>query len=208
MAKGKEAGQEAKKRQPRRIPDVLTGDEERALLAQPNPRYPTGQRNRLLLRLMLDTGLRLSEATGLEWRNVDMNTGKLKVHGKGAKDRILWLGDEALEALRAWRERQAKDVTGNPATVFSTLDGQPLSSRYVQAMVKRYATKAGIAKNVHPHTLRHSFASDLLRDAKNIRLVQRALGHSKLATTEIYTHTCDEELEVALKSFRKATAIA
>lgn len=208
MAKSEEARQEVKKRQPRRIPDVLTADEERALLAQPNPRYPTGQRNRLLLQFMLDLGLRLSEATGLEWRNVDLNSGKVKVRGKGSKDRILWLGDEALDALRAWRDRQAKDVTGKPATVFSTLDGEPLIPRYVQAMVKRYAAKAGIVKNVHPHTLRHSFASDLLRDAKNIRLVQRALGHAKLATTEIYTHIVDEELEGALKSFRQAKAVA
>ena len=203
-----EARQEGK-RKGRTLPDVLTADEEAALLAQPNPRYPTGERNRLMLQLMLDTGLRLSEATALEWRDLDLTTGKLKVRkGKGAKDRILWVGDEDLEALRKWRDRQAKDVTGTPSNVFTTLDGKAVSPRYVQAMLKRYAAKAGIARNVHPHLLRHSFATDLLREAKNIRLVQRALGHARLATTEIYTHIVDEELEDALKSFRCATVRA
>ena len=198
-----------KKRQPKRLPDVLTPDEEALLLAQPNPRYPTGQRNRLLLQLMLDTGLRLSEATAREWRDLDLTTGKLKVRqGKGAKDRLLWVGDEDLEALRKWRDRQARDVAGKPSHVFTTLDGEAVSPRYVQAMVKRYAAKAGITRSVHPHLLRHSFATDLLREAKNIRIVQRALGHAKLATTEIYTHIVDEELEGALKSFRQATVAA
>lgn len=198
-----------RKRQPKRLPDVLTPDEEVALLAQPNPRYPTGQRNRLLLQLMLDTGLRLSEATALEWRDLDLTTGKLKVRqGKGAKDRLLWVGDEDLEALRKWRDRQTHDVAGKPSHVFTTLDGVAVSPRYVQAMVKRYATKAGIARSVHPHLLRHSFATDLLREAKNIRIVQRALGHARLATTEIYTHIVDEELEGALKSFRQAAVAA
>jgi integrase/recombinase XerD len=197
-----------RKREPRKIPDVLTPNEEAALLAQPNPRYPTGQRNRLMLQLMLNTGLRLSEATGLEWRDLDLTTGKLKVRqGKGAKDRILWVGDEDLEALRKWRDRQAQAVAGEPSSVFTTLDGKSVSPRYVQAMVKRYATKAGIARNVHPHLLRHSFATDLLREAKNIRIVQRALGHARLATTEIYTHIVDEELEGALKSFRQPAPI-
>jgi integrase/recombinase XerD len=197
-----------RKREPRKIPDVLTPDEEAALLAQPNPRYPTGQRNRLMLQLMLDTGLRLSEATGLKWGDLDLTTGKLKVRqGKGAKDRILWVGDEDLDALRKWRDRQAQAVAGDPSSVFTTLDGKPVSPRYVQAMVKRYATKAGIARSVHPHLLRHSFATDLLRQAKNIRIVQRALGHARLATTEIYTHIVDEELEGALKSFRQPAPI-
>ena len=126
------------KRKGLRIPEVLTASEQEALLAQPNPRYPTGMRNYTMLRLMLDTGLRLSEAVNLKWRDVDFNTGKLMVRqGKGAKDRILWIGDADLELLRAWRERQAKDVNGNPEHVFTTLAGKPVSPRYVQQMVKR-----------------------------------------------------------------------
>jgi len=192
-----------------RIPEVLTETEQAALLAQPNPRYPTGARNKAMLQLMLDSGLRLSEACNLQWRDVDLSTGKLMVRqGKGAKDRTLWIGEEDLQLLRTWRERQAKDVTGNPAHVFTTLAGNAVSSRYVQKMVARLAAKAGIQKNVHPHTLRHSFATDLYRATSKIRLVQKALGHSDLSTTMIYTHIVDDELEDALKSFRQTATVA
>lgn len=193
-----------------KIPEVLTESEQAALLAQPNPRYPTGQRNKTMIQLMLDTGLRLAEACNLRWKDVDLNTGKLMVReGKGMKDRTLWIGEEDLDALQAWRERQAKDVEGNPAHVFTTLAGKAVSPRYVQKMVKRLAVKAGIQKNVHPHTLRHSFATAFYRETGKIRFVQKALGHSNLSTTMIYTHVFDEELEEALKSFRHpAAAIA
>jgi len=191
------------RRQGRRIPEVLAPEEQTALLDQPNPRYPTGERNRLLLSLMLNTGLRLSEATGLEWREIDLNTGRLTVRqGKGAKDRTLWVGEADLGLLRRWRERQARAVPGSPAHIFTTLDGRPVSARYVQQMVKRCASKAGIEKDVHPHILRHTFATDLYRETKDIRLTQKALGHANLATTQIYTHLVDEDLEAALKSFR------
>lgn len=191
----------------RRIPEVLTEEEQRALLSQPNRRYPTGERNHLMLRLMLNVGLRLAEVINLRWRDLDLMTGKLHVkQGKGAKDRILWIGEEDLELLRKWRERQAEVVRKAPEHVFTTLQGKPLSPRYVQAMVRRYADKAGIQKRVHPHTLRHTFATDLLRTVKNVRIVQKALGHANLSTTQIYTHIVDEELEEALKSFRTAKA--
>ena len=92
--------------------------------------------------------------------------------------------------------------------MFTTLEGKPVSPRYVQKMVARLAAKAGIEKSVHPHTLRHSFATDLYRETSKIRLVQKALGHSDLSTTMIYTHVFDAELEEALKSFRQAAAVA
>ena len=186
-----------------KIPEVLTETEQRDLLAQPNPRYPTGQRNQTMLRLMLDSGLRLSEVVNLTWRHVDLMTGKIHVReGKGAKDRVLWVGENTLEALQKWKERQVNGTGHCPDHVFTTLDGKPLGVRYVQRMVKRYASKAEINKTVTPHTLRHTFATDLLRATKNVRLVQKALGHSSLATTQIYTHIVDDELEDAMKSFR------
>jgi len=188
----------------RKIPEVLTETEQEALLAQPNPRYLTGHRNRMLLRLMLDTGLRLSEAINLRWRDIDLNSGKVMVRqGKGAKDRTLWTGEENLSALVAWRERQLAECSGAPENVFTTKAGGPLSPRYVQRMVKRYAVKASIEKDVHPHTLRHSFATDLYRETTNLRLTQKALGHASVSTTQVYTHIVDEELEGALKSFRQ-----
>ena len=144
-----------RKRHGWKIPEILEADEQAALLRQPNPRYPTGERNRLVLRLMMDTGLRLAEACALRWRDIDLTTGKLMVRqGKGAKDRTLWVSESDLKILRSWRERQTRDVAGNPDHVFTTMAGNPISGRYVQQMVKRYAAKAGIEKDVHPHTLR------------------------------------------------------
>jgi len=162
-----------------------------------------------MLRLMLNTGLRLAEVTSLKWRDVDLTTGKLMVRqGKGAKDRTLWVAEADIDRLRSWRERQAERCAATGEHVFTTLNGEALGHRYVQRMVKRYAAKAGIDKNISPHTLRHSFATDLYRETSKIRLVQKALGHSDLSTTMVYTHTFDEEVESALKSFRQATAIA
>ena len=193
----------------RKIPEVLTTTEQKAIVAQPNPRYLTGHRNRVMLRLMLDTGLRLSEAIHLRWKDIDLNSGKVMVRqGKGAKDRTLWTGEANLATLVEWQERQAKECTGSPQGVFTTKEGGKLDPRYIQRMVKRYAVKAGIQKDITPHTLRHSFATDLYRETTNIRLTQKALGHSNLATTQIYTHIVDEELEGALKSFRTAKVSA
>ena len=173
----------------RKLPEFLTQEEREALLGQPNSRYPTGQRNHLMMKLILDIGLRLSEATNLKWKHVDLISGKVMVRdGKGAKDRTLWVGEKDIELLRKWRERQLKVA--------------PVNNRYVQSIVKRYSKKAGINKNISPHTLRHTFATDLYRETKNIRIVQKALGHSDLSTTMIYTHIVDDELEEAMKNFR------
>jgi len=191
----------------KKLPDVLTKDEQKSLLNQPNSRYVTGQRNHLLLKLMLDTGLRLSEATGLKWKHVELNTGKLSVkEGKGGKDRILWLPESDLELMCDWKERQFREAGSKLEYVFTSMSkgtlGNRLDNRYVQDMVKRYGHKAEINTDVHPHMLRHTFATDLYRESGNIRLVQKALGHSQLSTTMIYTHIFDEELEGALKGLR------
>lgn len=189
----------------RKIPEVLTAIEQKAILDQPNSRYLTGQRNKMMIQLMLNTGLRLDEACSLRWKDIDLNTGKLMVRqGKGSKDRTLWIGESDLEALANWRERQGKECTSKAELVFTTKDGAKLDPAYVRRMVSRYAKKAGIEKHITPHTFRHTFATDLYQDTSKIRLVQKALGHANLATTQIYTHIVDEELEEALKSFRQA----
>ena len=156
-----------------------------------------------MIRLMLNAGLRSSEVLNLKVNDLNWMSGKLSIRqGKGQKDRILWLNEEDLELLQLWRERhpEQRDL------LFTTLQGRPVSDRYLRAMVKRVADKAGIEKRVHPHLLRHSFATDLYRETKNIRLVQKALGHEDLSTTMIYTHIVDEELEDALRNFRKGIA--
>ncbi len=191
----------------RKIPVVLTGDEQRDLLDQFNTRYVTTHRNKVMYRLMLNTGLRVSEVTALRWNNIDFDSNKLMVReGKGAKDRTLWISEDISEDLREWRDRQAEELGERSKYVFTTMregkSGNRLSIQQVWETLKTYVRKAGIEKNVSPHTLRHTFATDLYRETKDIRLVQKALGHSDLSTTMIYTHIVDDELEEALKNFR------
>jgi len=169
-----------------------------------NERYPSSHRNKVMIQLILDTGLRLAEACALRWKDIDLTSGKVMVRqGKGAKDRTLWIGENRLKELKDWKVRQIEWLGENPTHLFTTRNGDPVSHRYVQKMVDNYSEKAEIEKNVHPHTLRHTFATDLYRETGKIRLVQKALEHADLSTTMIYTHIVDEELEGAMKSFRR-----
>ncbi len=181
-----------------RIPEVLTPEEQEKFLKTFNKKAKTGLRNYAMCRLMLDAGLRCGEVLNLKTNDVDFQTGKIHIkEGKGSKDRIVWLNEEALEVLRKWKE-----IKPESEYLFTTLQGNPINPRYVRDMVKRKGKQAGINKNAHPHMLRHSFATDLYRESKNLRLVQKALGHSSISTTEIYTHIVDEELEREMKFFR------
>ena len=186
----------------KKIPDILTLDEQERLLDQFNLRYITPQRNKTMIQFLLNTGLRLSEMTNLEWKDINLMTGLVKVvEGKGLKDRILWLDEESLTMLGKWKQRQFKEW-GKSDLVFTTRTLRPLDGKAVRSMIKTYSDKAGINKHITTHSLRHTFASDLLRDTKNIRIVQKALGHADISSTQIYTHIVDEELEEALKGFR------
>ncbi|WP_319001989.1 tyrosine-type recombinase/integrase [Clostridium tagluense] len=187
----------------KKIPEFLTGEEQQLLLNVFNIRYFNSHRNKMMIKLFLATGLRLSEMIDLQWSSINLMSGQLKVvQGKGSKDRMSWLSDVMLEELRIWKEKQT-DKLGKCQYVFTNRDKGQLRDRDVREMVVTYAKKAGITKKISPHTLRHSFATDLLRDTKNIILVQKALGHSDLSTTMIYTHIVDDEYEEALKNFRR-----
>lgn len=186
----------------RKIPEFLTEQEQERLLSIFNVRYFNSFRNRTMIKLFLASGLRLSEMINLKWRDINLMTGQLKVvEGKGAKDRILWISDSIVEELRIWKEKQSKKL-GICELVFTTNSKKKLDDRNVRRMVCKYCFKAGINKNISPHTFRHTYASDLLRATKNIRLVQKALGHEDLSTTMIYTHIVDNEFEEALKKLR------
>lgn len=187
--------------QPRKLPKALTENEQEVLLARCNTRYQSPHRNLCMLRLMLETGLRAGEVVALKPEHLNMMTCKLVVReGKGAKDRTLWIGDELRDLIGEWLGRRAESEW-----LFPTREGTQLDTRYLRSIVKRYAERAEISEweKVSPHTLRHTFATDLYRETKNIRLVQKALGHSDLSTTMIYTHIVDEELEDAMRSFRQ-----
>lgn len=188
-----------KRRTKRSIPDPLTPEESAALLGIPNRRYPTGLRNFVMIRLMLSIGLRCAEVLNLKIQDVDLISGKLRVdQGKGKKDRILWLDVEMLSLMQLWRERRKIESEW----YFTTLKGERLDARYIRAMVKRYKLRAGIVRKCSPHTLRHTFATNLLRETGNIEIVRKALGHADISTTGIYLHATDTELESALKGFQ------
>jgi integrase/recombinase XerD len=180
----------------RRLPQVLTRDEARALLATPNPYYPTGLRDLCLIKLMLNSGMRSSEVLDLAWKDVDLHTGRLTGRrGKGDKDRQVWVNESTLVLMRSWRERSPQI-----AYCFPTLKGTRIHGQALREMMKRRGAKAGIAKGVHPHMLRHTYATELYRETKDIRLVQKALGHAALSTTMIYTHIVDDDMETAMRA--------
>ena len=164
-------------------PEPLTTDECRRLIGACSPRCPTGLRNRALLVTLWRGGLRCSEALSLHAR--DLDNGVVRVRkGKGGKYRTVALDPEAWAVLQAWLERKARLGIGGP--VFSTLHGGALLSSYVRGLFKRLGRKANIAKRCHPHGMRHSFAASLADERVDIRIIQRALGHSSLGTTARY----------------------
>lgn len=183
----------------RKLPEILTHQEQQMLLAQPNPKAPTGLRNLCMLRVMLNAGLRLSEIIHLSPDDLDTDTGEIVVRRTtGEPGRTLWLGEEDRELIARWQT-----IKPESEYLFCTLKGDILKDRYVREMVKRLGRKAGITKNIFPHTLRHTFAADLYAKTRDIRIVQKALGHVDLSTTMIYTYLIDAELEGALSTFIK-----
>ena len=181
----------------RKLPVVLDRDEASLLLKQPSKRYPTGIRNKAIMSLMLNCGLRLSEVTNLKPSAINLTKGLLRVvNGKGGKDRDLAVPEYAVALLDSWRSIRPKSNY-----FFSTLDGKKLSERYVQQMVKRYGEKAGISKNISPHTLRHSYATEFYRSTKDIETLRQILGHTDISTTTIYITLANIEVEKAMKSF-------
>ncbi|MCA9443631.1 MAG: tyrosine-type recombinase/integrase, partial [Candidatus Omnitrophica bacterium] len=162
-------------------------------------------RNRAMISIMLGGGLRCEEVVSLTIGDLDWMVGKLHIkNGKGAKDRVLWLNEKTLDDLRAWRESRAKVVgsDGPKEILFSTLKGKKVHPSYLRQMIPRMAKRAGIEKRVYPHLLRHTFATWLYKQDRNLRLTQTALGHSSIQTTEIYTHLVNNELEDALRNYQ------
>jgi integrase/recombinase XerD len=189
---------------PKKLPETLNPAERQALLAAPRIRAPTGHRDLCLIALMLNAGLRASEALHLRARDVDWTSGQIMVReGKGKKDRSLWLSESDLDLLRSWKSR--RPTAGE--LLFTTLHGTLIKDRDLRAMVKRRARKVGIIKDVHPHMLRHTFATDLYRVTKDIRLVQKTLGHADLSTTMIYTHLVDDDVAHAMRTFRQSEGV-
>ncbi len=185
----------------KKLPVVLDTEEAEAILAKPNTGCPTGLRNRAILEVMYRAGLRVSEVINLKPGDIRWNSGILEVRsGKGGKDRNVPVDSETLGWLRAWQGQRP----GRRQRFFTTLQGKPLSPRYLQQLVKRLAHKAGLerADRVTPHVLRQTYATALLNGDFTIREVQTLLGHSNVSTTQIYTHVEPRALSAKIQSRR------
>ena len=172
---------------PKRLPDALSPDEASRLVAIEGD-GALAVRDRAMLELFYSSGLRLSELAGLTLERVDWSTGEVRVWGKGAKERIVPVGAQALGALEAWRARRAGIAPPESNVLFVTRDGRPLSPRTIQSRIKEWAIRQGLPRHVHPHMLRHSFASHVLQSSGDLRAVQEMLGHASIASTQVYTH--------------------
>lgn len=173
---------------PKRLPSALSPDSASQLVALQGD-DPLTIRDRAILELFYSSGLRLSELAGLTLERIEWQAGEVRVWGKGAKERIVPVGAAALAALDRWRTVRA-NLRRPPATstFFVTLAGAPLSVRAVQSRLKDWAVRQGLPQHVHPHMLRHSFASHVLQSSGDLRAVQEMLGHASIASTQVYTH--------------------
>jgi len=171
--------------------DLISRDELERLLRAPGEKTALARRDRALLELLFSTGLRVSELCNLNRDNIDLRQDEFSIRGKGGRVRVVFLSPAAKQALKIHLEKL--DTPGE--ALFSNKNGGRLTSRSVERTVERYAIKAGISRKVTPHTLRHSFATDLLRNGADLRSVQMLLGHQSIVTTQIYTHLTDRQLK-------------
>lgn len=174
----------------RRLPRVLSQEEAQRLLEQPIAGNAPGLRDRAILEVLYGTGIRISEMTGMDLEDMDLEAGEMRVLGKGAKERLVPLGgaaDGALrEYLRSGRPRLARGY--GQRALFLNQKGGRLSRQGAWEIVKKYAARAGLEGKMTPHTLRHSYATHLLENGADLRYIQELLGHASISTTQIYTH--------------------
>lgn len=171
-----------------RLPSFLTEDEMRRLVETPDPATPLGMRDRAILELLYAAGLRVSELAGLDMDGLNLPLREVRVWGKGGKERVALLGAPAARAVEEYLLQARPRLGGKGAALFVNRYGKRLTVRQFQRLVKGYAAKAGLEKRVHPHLMRHTFATHLLDGGANLRVVQELLGHASLTSTQIYTH--------------------
>ena len=196
-------------RRSRKLPQVLTRGEVERLLSQPRGGDPQALRDRALLELMYASGLRASEAIGLDVEDIDIEERVLRARGKGSKERIVPVGQAALRAVRAYLERGRPGLVKNRTEnhLFVNFRGGQLTRQGLYKIVRRHALTAGLADRMSPHTLRHTFATHLLAGGCDLRSVQEMLGHADVSTTQLYTHLSSERLkDVYFKAHPRATA--
>ncbi|MBI2285649.1 tyrosine-type recombinase/integrase [Candidatus Saccharibacteria bacterium] len=188
----------------------LTSEELERLAAQPDTSNVTGLRDRAIIELLFSSGLRISELVNLDRDHINLARREFMVRGKGQKDRPIFISPEAADWIKGYLDKRQD----NSKPLFIRYSGSKkvdlsgnyhrLTARSIQRMISRYAKLAGITKHVSPHTLRHSFATDLLMNGADLRSVQAMLGHSNIATTQIYTHVTDPHLKEVHDKFHRA----
>ena len=183
-------------KKPKHLPNCLTEEEVDKLLEAPDLTTPSGIRDKAMLETMYSSGLRVSELLQLEKGQVNLSKGVITVFGKGAKERKVPLSDYAIDYIKKYmNEVRNKGEFKKSKYLFLSKKGEPISRVYFFRQVRKYSELAGIETQVSPHTLRHSFATHLLNHGAQLRMVQGMLGHTNIATTQIYTHVSSEKLK-------------
>jgi integrase/recombinase XerD len=184
------------KRAPR-FPRSLSEADVEALLAAPDAKTPLGLRDRAMLEVLYASGLRVSELVALKTFEVNLEAGVLRILGKGAKERLVPLGDEAVDWVRHYLRAAREKLAGrrNPEALFVTARGAAMTRQAFWHNIKRYGARAIPGKALSPHVLRHAFATHLLNHGADLRVVQMLLGHADISTTQIYTHVARERLK-------------
>lgn len=199
---------------PERSLDLITLEELNLILKAPDTNTLRGLRDKAMLELLFSTGLRVSELCSLP-RDINLRLDELSVRGKGEKVRVVFISDDARNAVQKWLDKRddmddalfinlkdSKEGKGNQKLA-KNKDSLRITSRSIERIIKQYAINSGISKKVTPHVIRHSFATDLLRNGADLRSVQMLLGHANINTTQIYTHVTDTELKKIHKKFHR-----
>ncbi|MGA8863152.1 MAG: site-specific tyrosine recombinase XerD [Terracidiphilus sp.] len=183
---------------PRNLPKSLTEQDVEQLLDAPDVQTPLGLRDRTMFEVLYATGLRVSELVTLRVTQVSMDMGVVRVMGKGSKERLVPLGEEALDWLRRYLADGRAALLGGQVTdaLFATARGEGMTRQMFWHLIKKHARHGGLEKPLSPHTLRHAFATHLLNHGADLRVVQMLLGHADISTTQIYTHVARERLKV------------
>lgn len=182
---------------PQRLPDTLTEEEVDALLAEPDPSLPIEQRDKAMLEILYGCGLRVSELTSLRVDQVNLRQGVIRITGKGDKERLVPLGEEAVDWLIQYMKEGRVELLKGQAcdALFPGNRAAAMTRQTFWHRIRHYAARTGIHKHLSPHTLRHAFATHLLNHGADLRVVQMLLGHSDLSTTQIYTHVARQRLQ-------------
>ena len=179
------------------LPETLRPEQVQKLLESIGPNDPLGLRDRAMMELLYSSGLRVSELCDARLENIDLDSGFIRVTGKGNKTRLVPVGKPAAVAIRAYLDRERPELVTKKtgAEIFLSVRGKKLTTPRIRQLIKQYAARAGLDVNVYPHLMRHSFATHLLGGGADLRIIQELLGHADISTTTIYTHVARERLK-------------